>query len=229
MCTPAVILNNDSDISDSGASDRGASDTDSLRHGQEVSVAAIVLRARPYRDSDLMAQLLTPTLGKISVIGRHARGSKRRFPSSLDLFDRGTARIARDRKGGLSIKEFTPSHSLIRLRGDLDKLTLASLLCESFDLVLQEDSGSGQAQLFEVLDLALNAIEEAGDLRTSLRASVVALHSLVGREGIADLSTHTPGSRMLKSILDAIEDFTERRLLTRSAVASLVERLAKQV
>jgi recombinational DNA repair protein (RecF pathway) len=211
MSTPAVISN---------------SNIDGLNSGQEVSVAAIVLRARPYRDSDLMAQVLTPTLGKISVIGRHARGSKRRFPSSLDLFDRGTARIARERKGGLSIKEFTPSHSLIKLRDDLDKLTLASLLCESFDLVIQEDSGCGHAQLFEVLDLALNAIEEAPDLRTSLRATVVALQSLVSHEGIADLSAYAPGSRMLNGVLDAIEHFTERRLLTRSSVAGLIGRLS---
>jgi DNA repair protein RecO len=200
-------------------------DTDTLQSGQEVSVAAIVLRARPYRDSDLMAQVLTPTLGKISVIARHARGSKKRFPSSLDLFDRGTARISRERKGGLSIKEFSPSHSLIKLRGDLDKLTLASLLCECFDLVIQEDSGSSHAPLFEVLDLALNAIEEAAELRISLRATVVALQSLVSHEGLADLSVHTPGSRMLNGALDAIEHFTERRLLTRSSVAGLIGRL----
>jgi DNA repair protein RecO len=212
MSTPTVISN---------------SDRDTLSSGQEVSVAAIVLRARPYRDSDLMAQILTPTLGKISVIGRHARGSKRRFPSSLDLFDRGTARIARERKGSLGIKEFTPSHSLIKLRDDLDKLTLASLLCESFDLVIQEDSGAGHAQLFEVLDLALNAIEEAPDLRPSLRAAVVALQSLVSQEGIADLSAYPPGSRMLNGVLDAIENFTERRLLTRTSVTALISRLTK--
>lgn len=203
------------------------SDNEALSRGQEVSVSAIVLRARPYRDSDLMAQLLTPSLGKISVIGRHARGSKKRFPSSLDLFDRGIARIGRERSRGLSIKEFTPSHSLIKLRGDLDKLTLASLLCESFDLVIQEHSGESRRELFEVLDLALNAIEEAGEVRTSLRASVVALGSLVTLEGIANLSSHPPGSRMLNATLDAIENFSERRLLTRPSVEPILNRLSK--
>ncbi|MFN4896872.1 MAG: DNA repair protein RecO [Pseudomonadota bacterium] len=203
-----------------------SSDLEALGHGEEVSVSAIVLRARPYRDSDLMAQLLTPTLGKISVIGRHARGSKRRFPSSLDIFDRGTARIGRERRGSFGIKEFTPSHSLVKLRGDLDKLTLASLLCESFDLVIQEHSGETYAQLFEVLDLALNAIEEASEPRISLRATVVALNSLVSLEGIADLGTQPPGSRMLNSILDAIENFSERRLMTRSSVLPIIERLS---
>jgi DNA repair protein RecO len=202
-------------------------DTEALSRGQEVSVSAIVLRARPYRDSDLMAQLLTPSLGKISVIGRHARGSKKRFPSSLDLFDRGVARIGRERNKGLSIKEFTPAHSLIKLRGDLDKLTLASLLCESFDAVIQEHSGESRRELFEVLDLALNAIEEASEIRTSLRASVVALGSLVTIEGIANLTSHPPGSRMLNATLDAIENFSERRLLTRPSVRPILERLGK--
>jgi len=174
-----------------------------------------------------MAQLLTPSLGKISVIGRHARGSKKRFPSSLDLFDRGIARIGRERNKGLGIKEFTPSHSLIKLRGDLDKLTLASLLCESFDLVIQEHSGESSRELFEVLDLALNAIEEASELRTSLRASVVALGSLVTIEGIANLTSHPPGSRMLNAALDGIENFSERRLLTRPSLGPILNRLSR--
>jgi len=198
---------------------------DTLARGQELSVSAIVLRARPYRDSDLIAQLLTPSLGKISVIGRHARGSKKRFPSSLDLFDRGTARISRERNKSLGIKEFTPSHSLVKLRGDLDKLTLASLLCESFDLVIQENTGQAHGELFEVLDLALNAIEEATQLRPSLRATTVALRSLVTIEGIADLSSQPPGSRMLYSALNAIEHFAERRLVTRSSVEMVIRGL----
>lgn len=210
MSTPAVISN---------------SDSEALSRGEEVTVSAIVLRARPYRDNDLMAQLLTPTLGKLSAIGRHARGSKKRFPSSLDLFDRGTARIGRERKGSLSIKEFTPARSLVKLRCDLDKLTLASLLCESFDGVIQENTGTS-GQLFELLDLALNAIEEAEQLRPSLRATVVALHSLASLEGITDLSAHAPGSRMLHTLLDAIEHFTERRLITRPTVETLILKAA---
>jgi DNA repair protein RecO len=174
-----------------------------------------------------MAQILTPSMGKLSVIGRHARGSKKRFPSSLDVFDRGTARLAREKNGALSVKEFTPAHSLIKLRANLDKLTLASLLCESFDLVLQENTGEDSSDIFEVLDLSLNAIDEAEDLRTALRATVVALTSLTKREGIIDLSAHTAGSRALNANLDAIERFSEKRLMTRSTLAQVIERASK--
>jgi recombinational DNA repair protein (RecF pathway) len=200
---------------------------DKLSRGLDISVSAIVLRARPFRDSDLMAQILTPSMGKLSVIGRHARGSKKRFPSSLDVFDRGTARLAREKNGALSVKEFTPAHSLIKLRANLDKLTLASLLCESFDLVLQENTGEDSSDIFEVLDLSLNAIDEAEDLRTALRATVVALTSLTKREGIIDLSAHTAGSRALNANLDAIERFSEKRLMTRSTLAQVIERASK--
>jgi len=197
-----------------------------LKRGEESTVSAIVLRVIPFRDSDLMAHLLTPDMGKISAIARHARGSRKRFPSSLDLFDRGSARLVVERNGALGVKEFTPSHSLAKIRYDLDKLTLASLLCEAFDLVIPEDGGLAIPRLFEVLDLSLNAIDESSELKSILRATCIALASLTQESGIADLSAATPGSRALSTALDAIERFCERRLMTRSSVAEIVRRAA---
>ncbi len=199
---------------------------ESLKKGEELAVPALVLRIRPFRESDLIAHLLTPSLGKVSVIARHARGSRKRFPSSLDLFDRGSARLARERNGSLGVKEFTPSHSLQRVRGDLDKLTLASLLCEAFDLVIQEESADDSREFFEILDLSLNAIDEAADTRGSLRAVFVALASLTKRAGIADLSSAQPGSRALASLLESIERFTERKLATRSTLGPMLAKLS---
>jgi len=200
--------------------------SEKLRRGQDITTPALVLRIRPHRDSDIMANLLTPTLGKIAVIARHARGSRKRFPSSLDLFDRGAARLTREKNGALGVKEFTPSHSLQKIRADLDKLTLASLLCETFDLLLQEESGEDSRIVFEILDLSLNAIDEAPDLKGSLRAVYVALSSLTKQAGIADLSEVPPGSRALSMALDAIERFTERRLATRSTLGPMLKKIS---
>ncbi len=199
---------------------------ETLRRGLDVSAPAIVLKARAFRDNDLMAQILTPTMGKISVIARHARGSRKRFPSSLDVFDRGTARLSKEKSGAFSIKEFTPSHSLQKLRSNLDKLTLASLVCESFELVVQENTGEDSTKLFEILDLSLNAIDEASEVKTMLRATLVALVSLTQAEGIVDLSEHPPGSAVLNATLNAIERFCERKLLTRSTVNEIITRLS---
>jgi recombinational DNA repair protein (RecF pathway) len=199
-----------------------------LKRGQETAVPAIVLRVRPFRESDLIAHLFTPAMGKVSVIARHARGSRKRFPSSLDLFDRGTARLTLEKSGALGVKEFSPSHSLTKIRYDLDKLTLASLLCEAFDIVLPEDGGLSTPQLFEVLDLSLNAIDEAPDVRSGLRAAFIALASLTKESGIADISAASPGSKALLSTLDAIEKFCERRLATKSSLRDTLKKAASE-
>lgn len=199
---------------------------ESLKKGQDLAVPALVLRITPYRDSDIIAHILTPSLGKLSVLARHARGSRKRFPSSLDLFDRGSARLTRERNGAFGLKEFTPSHSLKRVRDDLDKLTLASLLCETFDLLLHEESGDNSQQVFEILDLSLNAIDEASDLKGCLRAVYVALSSLTRHAGIIDLADAPPGSKALATLLDAIERFTERRLATRSTLGPMLKKIA---
>jgi hypothetical protein len=115
----------------------------------------------------------------------------------------------------------------MKVRSDLDKLALASLLCEGFDLIIQEDQAlHGQSVLFEVLDLALNAIDEATETRQSLRAATLALSSLAKHEGIIDLSAHQPGSRLLNAALDSIERFAERKLMTRATVNQIIERMA---
>ena len=200
--------------------------SEQLKRGQETTVPVIVLRVTPFRESDLIARLLSPTMGKISVIARHARGSRKRFPSSLDLFDRGSARLTVEKSGALGVKEFSPSHSLVRIRHDLDKLTLASLLCEAFDLVVPEHNGHATPHLFEILDLSLNAIDEASDVKGCLRATFIALASLTQDSGIADVSTATPGSRALAGLLDTIERFCERRLMTRSSLGPIIKRAA---
>ena len=48
---------------------------------------AIVLRAVEYGESDVIAHLLMPEQGRLTVIAKHARKSRRRFPGSLDLFN----------------------------------------------------------------------------------------------------------------------------------------------
>jgi DNA repair protein RecO len=196
------------------------------RH-QDMSSPVIVLAVYPFRESDLMARLLTPTLGKISAIGRHARGSKKRFPSSIDLFDRGTVRLSREKNGALGLKEFSPSHALKTLRTNLEKLTAASLLCECFDRIIQEDTGDNSQDTFELLDLSLNAIDEACELKPVLRATVVGLTSLLKKEGIIDLVDNPTGKHTLLTALHAVETFSERRLLSRSALTPMLAKLSR--
>ena len=101
-----------------------------------------------------MIHAFSPDFGKVSVIARHARSSRKRFPAAVDVFDRGIVTISHERGGCLALKAFSGSRTLIKLRTDLDKLTLASVICESFDVTIQENNGDVSHQLFEVLDLS---------------------------------------------------------------------------
>lgn len=203
------------------------SSLESLQRHKDMSSAVIVLAVHPFRESDLIARLLTPTFGKVSAIGRHARGSKKRFPSSIDLFDRGTARLTREKNGSLGLKEFSPSHALATLRTNLDKLTAASLLCECFDRIIQEDTGEDPQDTFELLDLSLNAIDESQDLKPVLRATLVGLTSLLKKEGIIDLVDKPTSKHTLLTALHAIENFSEKKLLSRTALEPILTQLSK--
>jgi hypothetical protein len=63
-------------------------------------------------------------------------------------------------------------------------------------------------------------------VKGSLRATFIALASLTQDSGIADVSSATPGSRALSHLLDTIERFCERRLMTRSALKEIIKRVA---
>lgn len=199
----------------------------SLVRDGETTTVAVVLRVVPFRDYDLIAHLMTPTMGKVTVMARHARGSKKRFPSSLDVFDRGTARLALERNHAISIREFSAAKTLISLRENLDKITLASFLCEAFDTVIPEGEASGSPKLFELLDLTLNALCEAESTREGLKAVHIALSNLLLFTGIGDISEHAAGSRALGLAIETIENFAQRRLATRNALVELVNALKK--
>ena len=198
-----------------------------VRDGEATSVA-IIVRVTPFRDYDLMAHLLTPTMGKVSVVARHARGSRKRFPSSLDVFDRGVARLALERNYFITVKEFSAAKTLISLRENLDKITLASFLCEAFDLVIPDGETNGSEKLFEILDLSLNALCEAESTREGLKASHIALTNLLLLSGIGDISALPAGTKALGTAVETIENFAQRRLATRGALVELVHALTKK-
>ena len=51
-----------------------------------LATPAVLLRRVDYGDFDLILTLFTETTGKISVIAKHAKKSKKRFAGVLELF-----------------------------------------------------------------------------------------------------------------------------------------------
>jgi len=66
---------------------------------------AIVLRWRPYGESDKIVTFLTETVGKLHGIGKGARRSRRRFPNSLEPLARVRVRFRLRPGAGLAFLE----------------------------------------------------------------------------------------------------------------------------
>ena len=58
-----------------------------------IESEAYVLRTTKYSERDLIVDFFVREHGKISVIARSAKTSKRRFPGGLELFSRMKVRI----------------------------------------------------------------------------------------------------------------------------------------
>ncbi len=121
---------------------------------------AIVLHAFDYLETSRILRLATRSRGVVSVIARGARRSTRRFGSAMDLFARGTARIAhREGRDLHALEAFDVTAGHAALAGDLDRFMGAAMLAE---LTLRTASESEPGESFDVLSRALDALVTSG-------------------------------------------------------------------
>ena len=148
--------------------------------GVVESTPAVVLRARPVRESDLVVVLLTATAGKVDTIARGARRSRKRFPGGLPVGARGEASIAvsAGKRGSMArLDGFAHTTDLSRLGRDLDLFAYANYLCELCDhLVTGTDP---DPRLFAGLCAALESVTEQPQ-PAALRAYELDLMSALG-------------------------------------------------
>lgn len=191
----------------------------------QTMIDGVVIRAYPYGEADLVLRILSPTEGKLSLLARHSRKSRRRFSSSFDLFDRGTFEIRRGNGSLATVTSFSSHPYLAALRSDLDRCTLGMLLCECVDLLTHE--GMSETELiYEAFNLGLEGLSEAGSLKEGLRAVFLALAGLLKVSGLLELAAEPgPSLKNLLKLLDRIEQAAEKRLSCREATTQLLHRL----
>ena len=68
----------------------------------EHRTRALVLRSYDHRESDRIIHLYTETLGKLSVVAKGARRSKKRFSGKLENLTLLDARIVESRRGAMA-------------------------------------------------------------------------------------------------------------------------------
>jgi DNA repair protein RecO (recombination protein O) len=148
---------------------------------------AIVLRARPFGDSDLIVSLLTEQHGKVTGIAKGAKRSRKRFANSFEPFSFVNLRF-QDRPHSALV--FILACDLAfgswskRLHNSLEKIAYASYLVEITDGFIGERE-ENQA-VFNHLKEGLTYIEEHEPSLTFLTLFELNLLRLVGYQPALD-------------------------------------------
>jgi DNA repair protein RecO (recombination protein O) len=121
------------------------------------STTAILLRRISYGDHDLIISYFSPDQGKISLMAKSARKSRRRFGGCLEILSVSRL-ICRKGRGKLCLlEESALQQPFSSLRSDIRKLSYASYWAELLYLWLQENSP--QEELYRLLLFVLESLE----------------------------------------------------------------------
>ena len=173
----------------------------------------------------MIIRVITRTHGKVSMLAKNARRSQKRFGTQLDLFDRGVFTFKRARGSLFFLQDFTAAQSFKLIRENLAKITVASLICECFDCLIQEASDE-RIQAHELLNLALNAVDAASDAKEAFRASFFSLSNLLQITGFSSIDkSHKPSAKALLELIGKVEEIANRPVKTKSSMIPLIESL----
>ncbi len=130
------------------------------------STSAIVLRRIDYGDFDLILSLLTPSRGKLTVMAKAAKRSKKRFGGVLELFSDLEIVYSIGRSKGLPLlKEASLRYPYFNIRADIKKTAYASYWAELINHWVEE--GQEQAALYTLLRYVLRELDQ-GDVPDEL-------------------------------------------------------------
>ncbi|MCB9548176.1 MAG: DNA repair protein RecO [Myxococcales bacterium] len=122
------------------------------------SVRAVILRTSAYREADLIVDLLTEERGRLAVLARGARSSRRRFGGALEIGTRLTARLSASR-GLPALADCDLDGVLNAVRGDLQRIAHLSYVLEIARIFSKE--GEADAPLFGLVTSFIGSLEAA--------------------------------------------------------------------
>ena len=193
--------------------------------------AGIVIRTYPSRESDLVLRIVSQSRPKLSLLAKQARKSSKKFGSGIDVFDHGIFE-SKQGKGSLPlVSSFSPAKGFRKIRQDIEKISAASTLCESFDLLLHEE-GEDDGEPYSILSLTLEAIDDSVDLKETLKAVFLGLGQILSVAGYGSkLSEEQPTAKRLVALLNLVEQSAERKLESKDALLGIMNglRSAKNV
>ncbi|MCB0321562.1 MAG: recombination protein O N-terminal domain-containing protein [Bdellovibrionales bacterium] len=192
---------------------------------QTLQIKVLVLRSYPSGEADLVYRLLSSSHGKITAIAKHVKRSKRRFAALPEPFDIGEAEISTTRGDLALFGGFLPRRSPRRLREHLPLFSLGCTLCECFDAMLHEGTLEHSEELFRAACDGLSALNDTSPDHNPLLPASKTIRKLIRLSGFLDDSPRTSDdeerdsigtTQQWNSLLDRIEEITERPLRTRT-------------
>jgi DNA repair protein RecO (recombination protein O) len=166
-----------------------------------IACEAVLLRAVEFGESDLVVHLLTADAGRFTAIAKSARKSLRRFPGTLDLFNRLAIEGRTRPRGGMGFLEkarLVDPH--LGLRSDPARYALASFLIELLDRLTPESMEPAEAgHLFALAGESLSLLERVrptASLRILLELRVLDALGLRPELGRCVRCGREPGERV---------------------------------
>ena len=154
------------------------------------STPAILIRRVDYGDFDLILSFLTRDKGKISVIAKSAKRSKKRFGGILELFNPLDIVVSPGRGSGLSIlKEASLIHPLDGIGTDILKTAYASYWAELVNTWVEE--GRKQPDTFDLLAYVLRELD-SGDVSEEV-LSIIFQMRFLSLSGLCPNLSHCSG------------------------------------
>ncbi len=122
------------------------------------STPAILLRRSSYGDYDLIITLLSLAKGKITVIAKNAKKSRKRFAGVLELFSVLHMECRTPRGRGMPVlQDAALENPFSGIRGNIMKTSYASYWAELVNLWLEE--GKEQTRIYHLLRYCLDSLD----------------------------------------------------------------------
>ena len=127
---------------------------------QVRNTQAILLRRISYGDNDLIVTLFTPEAGKLTVIAKSAKKSRKRFPGILELFSLLTVVYSQRQRSKMPLlNEAVLKDAFIHIRADILKTAYAGYWVELINFWLPECRQ--EPQLYRLLKETLSALDQS--------------------------------------------------------------------
>ncbi len=163
----------------------------------------LILRTRPFTETSLIVQWLTPEFGRISTIAKGARRPKSPFRGKLDLFYLADFMFVRDRRSELhTLREISLSATHAELRRELGFVQQASYCASLVEQTTERETPL--PTIFELMRALLDALPSSSPQPQTILAFELKLLAQLGlHPNMANTRLTAGAKEIIKALTEA--------------------------